>query len=137
MNHLVLYDGVCGLCNRSVRAVLKADSEKIFQFAALQSATGQRCLARYGHGTDRLESLILIVDYETPSERILLKSEAALFVTRQLGGFWRAWRAAGILPRSFLDMVYESVARNRYRWFGKLDSCPLPDERHRHRFIDG
>jgi len=116
--------------------VLKADSEKIFQFAALQSATGQRCLARYGHGTDRLDSLILIVDYETPSERILLKSEAVLFVTRQLGGLWRAWSAAGILPRSFLDRVYESVARNRYRWFGKLDSCQLPDERHRPRFID-
>jgi predicted DCC family thiol-disulfide oxidoreductase YuxK len=135
VNHLVLYDGVCGLCNRSVRAILKADCAEIFLFATLQSETGQKCLTRYGHSTDRLESLILVVDYGTPDEQVLLKSEAALFVARQLGGWWRLWSLPGFLPRSFLDRVYDLTARNRYRWFGKLEFCPLPDKRQRQRFI--
>ena len=136
MAHLILYDGVCGLCNRSVKVILKADPSERFLFASIQSEFGRRMLARYVQTSDVLESLILIVDYGGPSERILRKSEALLFTAGQLAGGWQYFRIAGVMPRSILDRLYDMVARNRFRWFGKLESCPLPDYRHRKRFID-
>ncbi len=136
MPHLVLYDGVCGLCNRSVRVILRRDQEKQFRFASIQSEFGKRLLARHGRTDEALESLILIVDYGERSERLLRKSEAVLYIARRLGGLWRLSRVLRILPASVLDRFYGMIARYRYAWFGKHDSCPLPEERHRDRFHD-
>ena len=136
MEHLVLYDGVCGLCNRSVKSILKADSAERFLFATIQSATGGRLLARYGLAAAEPDSLILIVNYGQLTERCLRKSAASLFIAAQLGGWWSVLRVAELLPRPALDRLYDTVARNRYGWFGKLESCPLPDNRYRHRFIN-
>ena len=136
MPDLVLYDGVCGLCNRSVRVILKRDRLKRFRFASMQSGFGERILTGHDCTDDALESLILIVDYGERSERLLRRSDAVLYITSRIGGLWRLSRIFRILPVSVLDRFYGMIARNRYAWFGKYDSCPLPQERHRDRFYD-
>jgi predicted DCC family thiol-disulfide oxidoreductase YuxK len=133
---LVLYDGVCGLCNRSVGVILRRDQAKRFRFASIQSELGRRILARHGHGEDVLDSLIVIVDDGERSGRLLRKSDAVLYIASRVGGLWRLSRVFRILPVSVLDRLYGMIARNRYAWFGKYDSCPLPQERHRDRFRD-
>ena len=136
MPHLVLYDGVCGLCNRAVRTILKRDQAGLFLFASLQSDLGRQLLERYGRPADLLDSLILLTDYREPSERLLDSSGAVLFIIRKTGGWWRAFGVIRLLPRSIQDRLYSLIARNRYRWFGKHESCPLPDERYRERFLN-
>ena len=136
MPDLVLYDGVCGLCNRSVRVILKRDRLKRFRFASMQSEFGERILARHGCTDDALESLIVIVDYGERSEQLLRKSDAVLHIASRIGGLYRLSRVFRILPVSVLDRFYGMIARHRYAWFGKYDSCPLPQERHRDRFHD-
>jgi predicted DCC family thiol-disulfide oxidoreductase YuxK len=133
---LVLYDGVCGLCNRVVRFLVKRDGKDRLRFASLQGALAQRVLARHHGRAGAMETVLLVRDYEKSSERLLVRSEAAIEVTRTLGGIWSWSVVLYILPRFLRDAGYDLIARRRYRMFGKLESCPLPDSSVQHKFLD-
>jgi predicted DCC family thiol-disulfide oxidoreductase YuxK len=133
---LILYDGVCGLCNRGVRFVLKRDRKGVFRFAALQSAASKKILARHGIEPDALDTFYVVPDFAMAGERVLSRSAAALYIAARLGGLWKVAAVLRILPARVRDLVYDLIARNRYRIFGRYDTCPLPDERYRDRFID-
>lgn len=139
---VLLYDGVCGFCNRSVQFVLKRDPGGIFRFASLQSGLAQRVLARHGVNAADLNAAYVVMGYDPDrpdgaGETVLARSEAVLFVARQLGGIWRL--GAGLLrvvPLGIRDWVYGVLVRYRYRVFGKYEACPLPSEETRSRFLD-
>ena len=134
--HLLLYDGVCGLCNGLVQFLLKHDQRAVFSFAPLQSATGKAMVARWGGNPEELSTFYVVADFRTADARAVTKSEAALFVARELGWPWKLARAAGVLPRPFRDRLYDLVARNRYRVFGRYEQCLIPAEDSRRRFIE-
>ncbi len=159
MSHpILLYDGICGLCNRGVQFVLRRDTEGRFRFAALQSGLAARVLARHGAPADDLDSVYVVIDYEMPGERLVGRSDAVAFVLQELGAKVRSagqtgasvharprlglrlWRALGFLlqvvPRGIRDWGYGVVARRRYRMFGRYDQCPVPSAETRERFLD-
>jgi predicted DCC family thiol-disulfide oxidoreductase YuxK len=133
--HLVLYDGVCGLCDRLVQFVLAHDRRGVFHFAALQSAAGREAVERAGGNPAALTTFYVLADYRTGESRLINKGRAALFVARALGWPWRAAGLFGLLPTSVLDFSYDLVARNRYRLFGRHDQCLLPRAADRDRFV--
>lgn len=127
---IVLFDGVCNLCNGSVQFLLKRDPEGRFRFAALQSDAGRSLLAEHGLDPDILSSVVLIED-----GRIWKESSAALRIARHLPGAWKLLRVFAAVPRPLRDAVYRWIARNRYRWFGKTESCWLPTPELKARFL--
>jgi predicted DCC family thiol-disulfide oxidoreductase YuxK len=134
--HVVLYDGVCGLCSRLVQFVLRHDRHCVFRFASLQSAVGKSIVERSGGNPSELATFYVVADYQTAAWRAFTRSDAVLFVADALG--W-PWRAAGMMrwvPRVARDRAYEVVARSRYRVFGRYDRCPVPRPEFRCRFID-
>jgi len=136
-NPIILYDGVCGLCNRLVQFLLKHDKAGRLRFAALQSDFAEKVLGRHGIDAKDLDTVQVIENYDQPGERVLQRSDAILCAGRELGGFWAASSSvARVVPRGLRDLVYRFVATNRYRVFGKYDSCMLPDANQRSRFID-
>jgi predicted DCC family thiol-disulfide oxidoreductase YuxK len=157
MSHpVLLYDGVCGLCNRMVQFVLRRDPAGVFRFASLQSAVGERVLARNGVSASELDTVYLVVDVDLPEERLLGRSDAVIFILRELGGaelcsagqpraaastkaMATVWRVCAVLlsivPRAIRDWGYGVIARNRYRMFGRYDTCPMPSEETRDRFL--
>jgi predicted DCC family thiol-disulfide oxidoreductase YuxK len=138
MSHpILLYDGVCGLCNRLVQFVLRHDNDAVFRFAALQSALSARILTRHGANPTDLDTFYVVLNHDQNSEQLLARSDAVVYVLKQLGGFWQiAAYLMGVLPRVLRDWGYGIVARNRYRMFGRHDTCPVPSAETRARFID-
>ena len=135
-SHLILYDGVCGLCNRLNAFVLKHDQKAQFKFASLQSASGQALLRRYGRNPDDLDTFYVIANYGSDSALLYQRARAGLFVLKTRGVPWSWAGVLGILPDSLLNFGYDRLARNRYRIFGKYEQCMLPSAAHRERFID-
>lgn len=133
---LLLYDGVCGLCDRLTRFVLKRDRRDRFRFASLQGAPGRAWVARFGKDPDDLTTFYVVVGHDGPAPRLLARGRAGLFVLKELGGVWALSRVLSILPTRVLDWGYERVARNRYRWFGKLDACLVPSPEARSKFLE-
>src|SRR5262245_62865428 len=133
---IILYDGVCGLCNQLNGFVLARDPAGRFRFASLQSAIAGEILTRHGRDPRDLDTLYLVLDPGRPDERLLRKSDAALWILRELGGAWRMTAALRLVPRWLRDLGYDLVARTRYRLFGRYEACPLPDPRPRSRFLD-
>jgi predicted DCC family thiol-disulfide oxidoreductase YuxK len=127
---ILLFDGVCNLCNASVQWVLLHDRKGIFRFAALQSEAGQALLRAHGLPTDQLNSAVLLAE-----GRVWLRSDASLELLRRLGGPWRLLSALRYLPRWLRHPVYDWVARNRYRWFGRQTQCFVPRKEWQERFI--
>lgn len=125
---LILFDGVCNLCNGFVQFVIRHDPAAKFQFAALQSAAGQAVLTAHGLDAAKLaaepESVLLELEGHLYSH-----SDAVLRIARELGGPWRILLAGRLLPLAWRDAAYRFIARHRYRWFGQQDSCwmPTPD----------
>jgi len=138
VNHLIVfYDGVCGLCNRLVQFLLKRDRNDRLRFASLQSEFAIKVLSRHGIDPRDLDTLHVVENYEEPSEGVLNRSDAVLRATGELGGLWSLAAIAGsIIPRPLRDLFYRFVARNRYRVFGKSETCMLPEPRHRGKFLD-
>jgi predicted DCC family thiol-disulfide oxidoreductase YuxK len=134
-HHLVLYDSVCGLCNRFVQFVLRHDSRSRFRFVALQEDWTRQLLARSGQNPDALDTMGVVTGWTSNEETVLVKSDAALFVLRELGGVWGLVAFGRILPRRFRDWCYDRVASGRYRLFGRFDACPVPTAEQRGRFI--
>jgi predicted DCC family thiol-disulfide oxidoreductase YuxK len=136
-NPIVLYDGVCGLCNGLVQFLLKHDKEGRLRFAALQSDFAEQVLGRHGIDAKDLDTVRVVENYDQPGERVLQRSDVILRAGRELGGFLGVSSSiAKIVPRALRDLVYRFVATNRYRVFGKYDTCMLPDPNQRSRFLD-
>lgn len=127
---ILLFDGVCNLCNASVQWVLKRDEKGIFKFAALQSETGQAFLKKFGFSSENFDTVVLV-----DGERIFARSDAPLEIARRLGGFWSLFLVFKIIPRPMRDAIYDWVALNRYRWFGRKEECMLPRPEWRERFV--
>lgn len=148
---VLLYDGVCGLCNRLVRFILRHDAPGTFRFAPLQSGLAARILDRHGYPQrskgDRppcnfadLDTVYVVLNHDSRggnNELLLSRSDAVAFVLKELGGIWRVMGAGiHLLPRPLHNWGYGLVARNRYRLFGRYETCPLPSEAIRARFLD-
>lgn len=136
MDALLLYDGVCGLCDKFVRSLLRADRKRVLRFAPLQGPTAAAVLQRRGWTGDPLRTVVLVLGAGRADEKVFLRSDAALKAFGLLGG-WR--RAAAVLlslpPRALRDAAYDFIARRRHRWFGKFDACPIPPSEWRERFL--
>jgi predicted DCC family thiol-disulfide oxidoreductase YuxK len=136
-NPIIFYDGVCGLCNRLVQFLLKHDKHGRLHFASLQSDFAAKVLGRHGIDPKDLDTVHVVENYDQPNERVLQRSDAILRAGRELGGVWGTSSSiAKVVPRGLRDLVYRLVATNRYRMFGKYDTCMLPDPSQRSRFLD-
>lgn len=136
-NPIVLYDGVCGLCNASVQFLLRNDKHGRLRFASLQSDFAEKVLRRHGLNPKDLDTLHLVENYEQSDERVWQRSNAVLRAGRELGGFWGALATiASVIPRVVRDTFYRLIARNRYSIFGKYETCMLPEPNQRSRFLD-
>jgi len=135
-NHLILYDGVCCLCNRMIQFVMRQDRAQVFRFASLQSRLGQSLTGRQGKSPGKLDTVMVIANYGSSSARLLSKASAGLFVLQTLGGAWRLAGVLRVLPDRLLDWFYDLIARYRYRIFGRYESCPVPTPEQRSRFLD-
>jgi len=134
---ILLYDGVCGLCNRSVQVIFRRDRNAVFRFASLQSAPAATILARHGANPTALDTVYVAVNPELPGEYLLSRSDAAIFILKQLSGIWRPVAfLLQLLPKFLRDSAYNVVARHRYRIFGRAEVCPLPRDQDRSRFLD-
>lgn len=129
---IILFDGVCNLCNDSVIKVIKNDKRNIFLFAAIQSETGQKIINHLKIDTSKTDSIIL---YE-PNKAYYTKSDAALRIMKEFSGFWKIMQIFRILPNSFNNIFYDYVARNRYKWYGKKESCMIPTPELKAKFLD-
>lgn len=165
MHPILLYDGFCGLCNRLVRFILRRDRDEVFRFAALQSPFAAKILASLSVNPAALDTFYVVLnhavlDHAVPSHSVLndasgpdhccdpkaeapsaeslhSRSDAVIFILGQLGGFWRFTGCVfAALPRPVRDWFYSLVARNRYRIFGRYDTCPAASPAARARFLD-
>lgn len=127
---IIVFDGVCVLCNGWVEFLLRHDRRQRFRFAAMQSASGARLLARHGLDPDDPMSFLLIDEHGARTD-----SDAVIAVLSDLGGVWRAASAMRVVPVFMRDPLYRLIARNRYRWFGRKPGCVMPREDQRHRFL--
>ncbi|MBK5098602.1 MAG: DUF393 domain-containing protein [Gemmatimonadetes bacterium] len=127
---IVLFDGVCNLCHAAVRFILARDSEARFRFAPLESETGRDLTTEGIREGTSADSVILVEDGLTYA-----RSEAAIRIASRLSLPWRALVVLRVVPRPMRDGAYDLVARNRYRWFGRKDFCPMPGEDVRDRFL--
>lgn len=132
---VVFFDGVCVMCNGTMRFLLERDRRDRLRFASLQSDFAGVALAGYQKDARELSNMFVIADYGLASQRLLARSAAAFHLAGEIGGVWTAARALSVLPRRLVDRVYDFVADHRYRWFGKYDSCPLPPAEHRRKFL--
>ncbi|MBC7722035.1 MAG: thiol-disulfide oxidoreductase DCC family protein [Pedobacter sp.] len=128
---IILFDGVCNLCNSSVQFVIKHDAQKQFLFASLQSNFGQQVLAKYNLPNTNFNSFILL-----KNGKVYQKSTAALLVAKQLQGAVGWLYLFMVVPGFIRNRVYNIIAKNRYKWFGKQDTCWLPTAELKGRFLD-
>ncbi len=126
---------MCNLCNATVDFVIRRDSKNAFLFAAQQSEIGQKIMTELGLEAEKMETVAVVEFLENEKPRVWLRSDAALEIARRLGGGWRFFSILKILPRGLRDFFYGLVARNRYRVFGKKDTCRLPTAGERERFL--
>lgn len=127
---IVLFDGVCNLCNRSIQFIIERDQDKTFRFASLQSPVGQTLLKQFNLPTDQFDSFILV-----DKNQYYTQSSAALQVIKRFSGLWKLGYIGIVIPKRIRDWMYQFVAKNRYRWFGKRDQCWLPTPELKERFL--
>ncbi|WP_310991912.1 thiol-disulfide oxidoreductase DCC family protein [Aequorivita marina] len=127
---IVLFDGVCNLCNGAVNFVIKRDKKQVFKFAALQSEVGRELASKFKLDTSKMDSIILI-----DGDKHYKKSSAALHIAKHLGGTYPLLFGFMIIPKFIRNAVYDYIAKNRYKWFGKKDACMIPTEELKGRFL--
>jgi predicted DCC family thiol-disulfide oxidoreductase YuxK len=128
---VILFDGICNLCNNAVQFVIKRDKKSLFRFSSLQSSFGQNLLNQHNLHHAGFDSFILL-----ENGKIYTKSTAALMVAKRLSGAWALLYCFIIIPPFIRNSVYDIIARNRYKWFGKKESCWLPSPELKIRFFD-
>lgn len=127
---IILFDGVCNLCNSSVQKVIENDDKNIFQFASLQSDFGQGFLKKNDFNQDEFNSIILI-----DGEKFYTQSDAALRIGKELKGIYKISKYLLWIPKFIRNKVYKYISRNRYNWFGKKESCWMPTSELKQKFI--
>jgi predicted DCC family thiol-disulfide oxidoreductase YuxK len=127
---VVLFDGVCNLCNNAVDFIITRDSKDKFKVGALQDKVTQKLLEDYKINKDYIDSLVFIHE-----DSVFYKSRAALEIARNLGGLWPMMYSFIIVPPVIRDPIYDWIARNRYKWFGKKETCRLPSDEEKKRFL--
>ncbi len=128
---VILFDGVCNLCNGAVQFIIKRDKKKQFRFASLQGTTGSELLKQHDLPADVFNSFILI-----EKNKIYTRSTAALRVAWKLSGGWKLLYGFMIVPRFIRNAVYNMIAKNRYKWFGRKDECMIPMPELKERFLE-
>ena len=128
---IILFDGVCNLCNSSVHFIIKKDKKKQFLFTSLQSDAARDILLQFQLKNSELDSILLIENGE-----IYQKSDAILKIVKHLNGIWKMSYGFIIIPKFIRDYVYMLIAKNRYRWFGKREVCMIPTKELQMRFLD-
>lgn len=130
-NHkIILFDGVCNLCNGAVTYIIKRDKKNVFKFAALQSEIGKELVSKFKIDTSKVDSIILI-----DGEKQYDKSSAALRISKELSGALPLLFGFIILPKFIRNFVYDYIAKNRYKWFGKKESCMIPTPELKSKFL--
>ena len=133
---VLLYDGLCGFCDRLVSFLLQGDRQQVFHFAPLGGVFASEFLNRHPH-LKAVDSLVLVENSGFEDEVVWVRSEAVRRITRQLGGMWRIVDLLlSVVPKSLQDLGYDIFARNRYRWFGRYDACRVPDSSILDRFLE-
>ncbi|MCH6235527.1 thiol-disulfide oxidoreductase DCC family protein [Cognataquiflexum rubidum] len=127
---IILFDGVCNLCNNAVDFVIRRDKNDRFKFGALQDKATKSILKEYKINQNYIDSIILI-----RGDQVFYKSKAALEIARNLGSLWPAMYIFSIVPSFIRDPVYDWIARNRYRWFGKKETCRIPSPKEKQKFL--
>ena len=130
MQPVILFDGLCNLCNEAVQFTIERDKQNLFRFASLQSDYATEKIAPFNIVLQNLESFILLED-----DKVYLRSTAALRVAKKLSGLWPLLYGFIIVPRFIRDAVYNYIAKNRYKWFGKQESCWVPTPELKSKFI--
>jgi len=128
---IVLFDGVCNLCNKSVQFIIKRDRRDQFRFAALQSEIGEQFIKERGIDRTKTDSIILF----EPRVAYYTRSSAALKIGRSFGGVWSLLAVLEWIPRPIRDFFYNVIAKHRYRWFGKMDHCMVPTPELQSKFL--
>ena len=128
---IVLFDGVCNLCNSAVLTIVKYDQKNEFVFTALSSNTGQEILNTIQVDTSKIDSIILY----NPDTTYFIKSSAALKIMNAFGGIWKLSTVFWIIPSPLRNLVYDFIAKNRYKWFGKKDQCMIPSTELKSKFL--
>ncbi|MEP0213422.1 MAG: thiol-disulfide oxidoreductase DCC family protein [Cellulophaga sp.] len=129
---IILFDGVCNLCNNAIQFIIKHDKKDLFRFATLQGETGKKLITERNINTSKIDSIILI----EPNIAYYIKSTAALKIGRNFGGVWILLWVLEQIPVGFRDWVYSYIAKNRYNWFGKKDNCMIPTPELKAKFLD-
>ncbi|MBM1107224.1 thiol-disulfide oxidoreductase DCC family protein [Aurantibacter crassamenti] len=129
---IVLFDGVCNLCNSTIQRIIKGDENDIFRFAALQSEVGKKLISERNIDTATIDSIILI----EPGVAFYVKSDAALQIGKNLKGYRTISSVLNLIPSGLRDIVYDFVARNRYKWYGKKDQCMIPTPELKAKFLN-
>ncbi|MDN3667964.1 thiol-disulfide oxidoreductase DCC family protein [Echinicola jeungdonensis] len=127
---IVLFDGVCNLCNTAVDFIIQRDPQNQFKLASLQDEASKKLLKDYSVEEDYLDSIILI-----RGENVYYKSRAALEIAKKLKGLWPLFYGFVIIPTFLRDPIYDWIARNRYKWFGKRETCRMPSEEDKLKFL--
>ncbi len=130
-SHILLFDGICNLCNRMVQFVIKRDKNGKFRFASLQSAAGQAQLHKWKLPQENFTSFVYIND-----EKVYLRSTAVLQALKELGGMWQLFYVFKIIPAFLRDPLYDFLAKRRYKIFGRKDECMIPTPEIRQRFLE-
>ena len=129
---IILYDGVCNLCNRSVQYMIQRDKNDEFRYASLQGEVGRKLVAERQIDTSKVDSIILI----DPGVAYYVKSDAIMEIAKSIGGIWSVFTVFQWVPTRLRNIVYDLVAQYRYRWFGKLDQCMIPTPELKTKFLD-
>lgn len=129
---LILFDGVCNLCNSSVLYVIKRDKKNLFMFAPLQSQVGKQIIEKYNIDTSKVDSIILY----TPEKGIVSKSTAALKIASKLSFPTNTLSVFLIVPAFIRNWVYDFIAKNRYKWYGKKEACMVPTPELKSKFLE-
>jgi len=127
---IILFDGVCNLCNSAVTFIIKKDKKNMFKFAALQSEMGLQLISKFNIDTKKVDSIILVDD-----ERYYEKSAAALHISKELSGGYPLLYSFMVFPKFIRNWVYDYIAKNRYKWFGKKESCMIPTPDLKSKFL--
>lgn len=128
---IILFDGICNLCNSAVQFIIKRDKNNHFLFASLQSDVAQELLLHFKLKNSDFDSIILI-----DNGKLFTKSTASLQISKKLDGLWKYLYILIIIPEFIRDFFYTLLSQNRYKWFGKKDSCMIPNRRIKNRFLD-
>ena len=129
---IILFDGVCNLCNGAIQFIIKRDKNDVFRYAPLQSKTGRTLTSERGIDTDKVDSIILV----DPGTAYYIKSEAALQIGTHLRGYRTLSKLLLLIPKTLSNIVYDFIARNRYSWYGRKESCMIPTSELKAKFLE-